>query len=101
MVADRFHWVVCETIAAAAALHDATGEAEYERWYRIAWDFAADHLLDRERGGWRSELDDRLRPASGTWSGKPDVYHAFQATLLPRFPVAPSLAGALRDHRPG
>jgi mannose/cellobiose epimerase-like protein (N-acyl-D-glucosamine 2-epimerase family) len=29
--------------------------------------------------------------------GKPDVYHALQATLLPRLPIAPSIAGALRD----
>ncbi len=97
---DRFHWVVCEAIAAAAALHAATGDAEYERRYRTAWDFAATHHVDREHGGWRSELDERLRPASGTWSGKPDVYHQLQATLLPRLPVAPSIAGALRDHPP-
>ena len=33
------------------------------------------------------------------WSGKPDVYHSLQATLIPRLPVTPSLAGALRDGR--
>ena len=35
------------------------------------------------------------RPAAGTWAGKPDVYHAYQATLFPRLPVAPTLGAAL------
>jgi mannose/cellobiose epimerase-like protein (N-acyl-D-glucosamine 2-epimerase family) len=95
VVRDRLHWVVCEAIAAAAALHAVTAGAEYERWYRIAWDFAGAHLVDREGGSWRAELDDDLRPASATWTGKPDVYHALQATLLPRLPVTPSIAHAL------
>ena len=34
------------------------------------------------------------RPASSVWDGKPDVYHALQATLIPRLPVAPSLAAS-------
>ena len=95
VVRDRLHWVVCEAIGAAAALHAETGDPEYERWYRRAWDFAGEHLIDRERGSWRAELDEELRPSSATWSGKPDVYHALQATLLPLLPVAPSVAGAL------
>ncbi len=32
-----------------------------------------------------------------TWNGKPDTYHAFQATLIPRLPLTPALAPALRD----
>jgi len=99
-VSDRLHWVVCEAIGAAAALHTVTGEAEYGREYRRAWDFAGLHLIDREDGSWHAELDDDLRPSTGTWSGKPDVYHALQAAILPRIPVTPSIAGALRDHPP-
>jgi hypothetical protein len=29
------------------------------------------------------------------WPGKPDLYHAVQATLIPRLPLAPSMATAL------
>jgi hypothetical protein len=29
------------------------------------------------------------------WEGKPDTYHALQATLIPRLPLAPALASAL------
>ena len=97
VVSDRLHWPVTEAIGAAAALHEVTGDAEYERWYRTCWDFAGMHLIDRERGSWHAELDEALRPSEQTWSGKPDVYHAFQATIIPRLPVRPSLAGALRD----
>lgn len=95
-VTDRLHWVVTEAIGAAAALQAVTGRDEYEHWYRVCWDFAALHLLDPERGSWRHELDEQLVPSDRTWRGKPDVYHAIQATLLPRLPVAPSIAGALR-----
>jgi mannose/cellobiose epimerase-like protein (N-acyl-D-glucosamine 2-epimerase family) len=96
VVADRLHWPVTEAIGAAATLHAVSGDAEYERWYRTCWDFAAAQLIDRERGSWHAELDDDLRPSERTWSGKPDVYHSLQATLIPRLPVSPSLAGALR-----
>ena len=96
VVTDRLHWVVTEAIGAAAALHAETGSHEYERLYRTLWDFAELHLLDREHGSWHAELDEALQPSRRTWTGKPDVYHSLQATLLPRLPVRPSLAGALR-----
>jgi sulfoquinovose isomerase len=65
---------------------------------RALWDFAATYLLDRRGGNWHHELDETLQPSERTWTGKPDVYHAFQATLIPRLPPRPSLAGALREY---
>jgi sulfoquinovose isomerase len=97
VVRDRLHWVVTEAIGAAATLHAETGGGEYEAWYRRLWDFTELHLIDRERGSWHAELDESLQPSRQTWSGKPDVYHSLQATVLPRLQVRPSLAGALRD----
>jgi mannose/cellobiose epimerase-like protein (N-acyl-D-glucosamine 2-epimerase family) len=92
VVRDRFHWVLAEGIGAAAAL----GEAEWEaRW----WAWAERHLIDRERGSWRHELDEHNRPAARTWQGKPDVYHALQATLIPRAPRAPGRARAIEEGR--
>jgi len=29
------------------------------------------------------------------WDGKADIYHALQATLIPRLPITPSLAASL------
>jgi sulfoquinovose isomerase len=94
VVRERMHWVLTEALAAAAVLHRVTGEEEYERWYRTWWDYAADHLLEAP-GAWRHELDAENRPSARTWAGKPDVYHALQATLLPRLPASPAVAPAL------
>jgi sulfoquinovose isomerase len=96
VVTDRLHWVLAEGIGAAAALHAVTGAEKYDRWYQDFWDFADAWFRDREHGSWRHELDERLQPSDRTWTGKPDIYHALQATLFPRLPVTSSLAGALR-----
>ncbi|RCV49552.1 N-acyl-D-glucosamine 2-epimerase [Marinitenerispora sediminis] len=97
VVRPRMHWVVAEAILTAAALHRRTGEARFEEWYRTWWDYAARHLLDRRSGSWHHELDPENRPSASVWSGKPDVYHAYQAVLLPQLPPAPAAAAALRD----
>jgi sulfoquinovose isomerase len=94
VVASRLHWVLTEAIGAAAVLVRRTGDAEYERWYRTFWDEAATRFIDRERGSWVHELP--VGDTAPVWSGKPDVYHAYQATLLPQLHLAPVLAGALR-----
>jgi sulfoquinovose isomerase len=31
------------------------------------------------------------------WPGKPDIYHAMQATVIPRLPLAPGMAKALAE----
>jgi mannose/cellobiose epimerase-like protein (N-acyl-D-glucosamine 2-epimerase family) len=97
VVHTRMHWVVAEAIGAAAALHQVSGEARYAQDYARWWDFAAGFLIDRERGSWHHELDRSNVPSSKVWPGKPDLYHAFQATLLPLLPLAPGLAVAVRD----
>ncbi|HSK26894.1 MAG TPA: AGE family epimerase/isomerase [Jiangellales bacterium] len=95
VVRDRLHWVVAEAIAAAATLHQVTGERRFAEWAATWWDHAERLFVDRAGGSWRHELDPANRPAASVWAGKPDAYHAVQATLLPRLPPAPSLASAL------
>jgi mannose/cellobiose epimerase-like protein (N-acyl-D-glucosamine 2-epimerase family) len=97
VVRERMHWVAAEATATAAALHAATGEASYADWYATWWDHLAEVFIDHELGSWRHELDPQNRPSGVTWNGKPDTYHAFQATLIPRLPLTPALAPALRD----
>jgi sulfoquinovose isomerase len=97
VVRQRMHWVLAEAIAAAAAHRRRTGQPVYEDWYRTWWDHAAACFIDRQRGSWHHELGQDNRPAESVWSGKPDIYHAFQATLLPQLPLAPALAAALRE----
>ncbi len=94
VVRQRFHWVVAEAIGAAAALHRRTGEDAYAEMYAQWWDYVDAHVRDLGRGSWHHELDPRNRPADTVWPGKPDLYHAVQATLLPRLPLAPGLAAA-------
>jgi mannose/cellobiose epimerase-like protein (N-acyl-D-glucosamine 2-epimerase family) len=96
VVRARMHWVLAEAVAAAAALREATGERNYDDWGRTWWTHAETFFLDRTRGSWHHELDADNRPSATVWRGKPDAYHAVQATLLPRLPVAPSAAEALR-----
>ena len=95
VVRDRLHWVVAEGIAAAHALWAVTGEERYEQWYARWWDHADRLFLDRGLGSWRHELDAQNRPSHGVWQGKPDVYHAYQAALLPSLGEIASFAGAL------
>ena len=95
LVRQRLHWVHCEASAAASALLQRTGEGEYATWYRRLWDYSECHLIDRVDGSWHHELDVQNRPSSQIWGGKPDLYHAWQAVLIPRLPLAPSLATAL------
>jgi len=73
-----------------------TGEQAYADRYAQWWAHAERFFIDRERGSWHHELDETNTPVTtGTWAGKPDVYHAAQATLVPTLPLAPMLAAAL------
>ncbi|GAA1753042.1 AGE family epimerase/isomerase [Nostocoides vanveenii] len=91
----RMHWVVTEALGAAWALHHVTGDARWPELFGQWWDYAKANLVDHERGSWHAELAPGNTPAAGTWSGKPDTYHAVQAMLLPRLPLTPSFASAL------
>ncbi|PUA81280.1 AGE family epimerase/isomerase [Nocardioides currus] len=95
VVRERMHWVAAEAIGAAAALHEATGDDAYDGWYAAWWDYVVAHLRDPEGGSWWHELSPTNQPSATTWSGKPDVYHAVQATLIPLAPLAGSVAGGL------
>ncbi len=95
VVRQRLHWVHCEASAAASALLQRTGEAQYETWYRRLWEYSEQYLIDPVHGSWHHELDADNRPSAQIWGGKPDLYHAWQAVLIPRLPLAPSMATAL------
>ena len=107
LIADRYWWPVSEAIGAVSALqklgdvsraeeNDEGLDAD-EAWYRRLWTFADAHLIDRARGGWFPELDDRGRPTSRQFTGKPDIYHSLQAALLPQVPGISRLAAELRN----
>jgi mannose/cellobiose epimerase-like protein (N-acyl-D-glucosamine 2-epimerase family) len=95
LVRDRYWWPCCEGVAASAFLNAIDGDPIYEQWYRRIWNFIAARFIDRENGGWRAQLDDALRPNSGPFFGKVDIYHALQACLIPILPTNGSVTRGL------
>ncbi len=97
VVRDRMHWVAAEATATAAALHQRTGEPAYADRYAGWWDHISLVLIDAEHGSWHHQLDPANEPTDTVWPGKADLYHAVGATLIPRLPLAPSMAVAVRQ----
>lgn len=95
VVRQRMHWVAAEAVAAAAALSQVTDDARYVEQYHRWWRYIREHVIDEQHGSWHHELSPTQEPSAATWAGKPDVYHAVQATLLPRLPLSPTLASAV------
>jgi sulfoquinovose isomerase len=101
VVTARLHWVACEAVLAADALHRRTGEDRFAAAAASWWDEIDRYFLDREGGSWWPELSPDMTPAASTWSGKPDLYHAYQAVLLPSLPLSPTAATALARRMSG
>jgi sulfoquinovose isomerase len=95
VVRDRFHWVGAEAVGSAAVLWSLTGEERFAAHYEEWLDYAATHLIDRREGSWHHRLDATHRPVDDT--SKPDLYHAYQAMLIPQLPVRTSVAQAVAD----
>ncbi|HEY0502958.1 MAG TPA: AGE family epimerase/isomerase, partial [Lysobacter sp.] len=77
---DKYFWVQAESLAAAARLAQATGDAGYWAWYDRLWDYAWRHFVDHRFGAWYRILDRRNRKYSDEKSpaGKTD-YHTMGA----------------------
>ncbi len=92
---DRYWWPCAEGIAAASVLRQVGDDPRFEAWYRRIWSFVARHMIDHDSGGWWPELDDDLRPVARVFRGKPDLYHAVQACLIPLLPATGSAVHGL------
>lgn len=98
LVRQRMHWVCCEAIAAAgtwATLGDSAAATHLGQWRA----YAEAYLVDTIRGSWNHELDERNRPTSGVFVGKPDAYHVLQALIVPENPVASTMADRIAAGR--
>jgi len=49
---DKYFWVQAESIAAAALLFQATGDAKYRDRYDALWEYSWRHMVDHEDGAW-------------------------------------------------
>jgi mannose/cellobiose epimerase-like protein (N-acyl-D-glucosamine 2-epimerase family) len=99
---EKLWWPVAEAIGAASFISAYDHDDYFQVWYRKLWDHAENHVIDHARGGWLSEFKEDLTPTSRLFVGKPDIYHALQACLIPLYPATGSLTHAIieADHRP-
>lgn len=92
---DRYWWPCAEGIGAAAVLGAVDTDPVFEAWYRRIWGFVSNHFIDRRHGGWFPELDSELRQVNRVFTGKPDIYHALQACIIPLLPADGSITKGL------
>ena len=83
IVHDRMHWTLAEAINTSAVLYRVTGEEKYGKDYASFMQYLDDKVVDHENGSWYHQLDRENRLKDTVWPGKPDLYHAVQATLIP------------------
>lgn len=93
-IRDRYWWPVTEAIGAFANLLKLENAPGDEERYRDCWRFAARHFIDARHGGWLPEIGEDGRPVERQFRGKPDIYHALQADLIP---LVPGLSGLMRE----
>lgn len=95
VVKERMHWVAAEAAAAAAVLWQRTKSEDLAQDYRRWWEYIGQYHVDPVGGSWWHELGTDNEVSRTVWVGKADIYHAVQATLLPRLPVCPALSASI------
>ena len=83
IVRDRMHWTLAEAINTAAVLYRVTKKQEYADAYAEFMEYLDEKVLDHVNGSWFHQLDENNELKGTVWPGKPDIYHALQATLIP------------------
>lgn len=96
----KLWWPCAEAIGAASFLCEHKPSDFHEAWYRHLWGFVDRYLIDHEYGGWHPELSEDLQPGASLFTGKPDLYHALQACLIPLFPATGSLTRVIGQVQP-
>ena len=97
VVHDRMHWTLAEAVNTAASLFHITNKKEYADDYAKFWEYIDKFLIDHEKGSWFHQLDKDNHVLNTVWPGKPDIYHAVQATLIPYYRADLSIAPAIRQ----
>lgn len=95
VVHDRMHWTLAEAINTSAVLYRATGKQRYADDFAMFMAYLDGTVLDHKNGSWFHQLDQNNQLIGTVWPGKSDLYHAFQATLIPYLPTNVSIAAAV------
>ena len=96
VVHDRMHWTLAEAINSSAVLYRITGEKSFADDYSEFMKYLDETVLDHTCGSWFHQLDENNNLKTTVWPGKSDLYHAFQAMLIPYSPYNISIAKAIR-----
>lgn len=99
IVHDRMHWTLAEAINTSAVLYRVTGKQKYAQFYSEFMEYLDEKVLDHVNGSWFHQLDARNCLLNTVWPGKSDLYHAFQATLIPYSQVDISIACSVQLHQ--
>ena len=97
VVRDRMHWTLAEAINTSAVLFRITGDRKYADDYSAFMKYLDNTVLDHKTGSWFHQLDENNRLKGTVWPGKSDLYHAFQAMLIPYLKPDVSIARAVHD----
>lgn len=99
VIRDRMHWVMAEAVNTSAVLYRVTGDEKYAGDYKLFMKYIDNFLLDKENNSWYHQLDENNEVSATVWPGKPDIYHAFQAALIPYSDVGLSIAAAVKKRQ--
>lgn len=99
IVHERMHWTLAEGINTAAVLYHVTKKQEYADAYAAFMQYLDEKVLDHVNGSWFHQMDQNNQVTGTVWPGKPDIYHALQATLSPYYAPEASIALAVKEKR--
>lgn len=99
IVHERMHWTLAEGINTAAVLYRVTKKQEYADIYAAFMQYLDEKVLDHVNGSWFHQMDQNNQVSGTVWPGKPDIYHALQATLIPYYAADVSIALAVKEDR--
>lgn len=95
VIHDRMHWTLAEAINTSAVLYRATGKEKYASDYAQYMEYLDMQVLDHVNGSWFHQMNEKGEVTATVWPGKSDLYHAFQATLIPYCRTNVSVASAV------
>lgn len=96
VIHDRMHWTLAEAINTSAVLFHVTGRESYASDYRQFMEYLDRQVLDHENGSWFHQMNENGEVTGSVWPGKSDIYHAFQACLIPYERADVSVAAAVK-----
>lgn len=99
IVHERMHWTLAEGINTAAVLYHVTKKQEYADAYAAFMQYLDEKVLDHVNGSWFHQMDQNNQVTGTVWPGKPDIYHALQATLIPYYAPEASIVLAVKEKR--